>query len=61
MKDIDLKLKPFHDELNEKSKILNWLIHGYGRIGIPISGVKVLTKEWIVKHYNVEMSYFKHW
>lgn len=58
MDNIDNKLKPFINELNEKNLILRWLIKGHNRIGLPIKAVKVLTKEWVVKHYNVELSYF---
>ncbi len=59
MKELDNKLKPLLEELDEKAIILQWLIKGYGLTGILLAGVKVLTKEWIVKNYNMEMNYFK--
>ena len=38
---------------------LDWFIDGIGRHGISWNQLKHLTPEWIVKNYNVEMSYFK--
>ncbi len=46
-------------QLHEKGKILEWLINGYGRIGLPISAASYLTKEIICKYWNVELSYFE--
>jgi len=47
-------------ELDDKILILKWLINGQGRLGIPISYFPLITKEWIIKNYNVEPSYFNH-
>ena len=47
------------EQTYEKSKILTWLINGYGRLGISITSLPMLTKEWIIKNYNVELEYFK--
>ncbi len=58
-KTLDEKLEDLLDQLEEKRLILHWLINGYGRIGLPIGAVSVLTKEWIVQRYHVEMTYFK--
>jgi hypothetical protein len=56
--DYGTKHQQILQKLEEKRKILRWLINGYGKIGLPLSAVSVLTKEWVVKNYNVEMSYF---
>lgn len=46
------------EDLRIRMKVLEWLINGQGRLGIPISCCKNITPEWIVQHYNVEMDYF---
>jgi len=46
------------DQLNEKQKILNWLIAGQYVHCIPIKYLHIITKEWICENYNVELSYF---
>jgi hypothetical protein len=40
-------------------KKLNWFIDGIGIHCILWDHFKNLTPEWIVEHYNVEMSYFE--
>lgn len=52
-------IKPFLQQLEEKRKILKWLIEGSGIHGIPISAVSYLTKEKIISLYNTEIEYFK--
>lgn len=47
------------DQLDEKQLILNWLIQGYDKIGLPFSAVHYLNKERICELYNVELSYFE--
>ena len=47
------------DYFDEKSKILKWLISGSGVHGLPVSALSYLTKERIIKLYNVEPEYFK--
>lgn len=46
------------DECYEKSRILKWLIEGSGTHCLPLSVLHIITKEWICKHYNMELSYF---
>lgn len=36
-----------------------WFINGIGQHGLSWNQFHGLTPEWIVKNYNVEMSYFK--
>ncbi len=45
----------------ESIKIIEWLVNGYGvNYVLKACGPsKHITSEWIVKHYNVEMDYFK--
>lgn len=45
-------------KLEDKRLILNWLINGYGRHGLEISDLKYIDRAWLIKHYNVEESYF---
>ncbi len=45
-------------EIKKSSRLIQWLINGYGRHGIPPSLWKGATVEWVVKNYNVEMSFF---
>ena len=47
------------DYLDEKAKILNWLIEGYGITGLPLSAINYLTKERICVLYNTELEFFK--
>jgi hypothetical protein len=47
------------DELDEKAKILKWLITGAGIHCLPIKALHYLTKERICELYNVEPEYFK--
>lgn len=47
------------EQLYELKQRLNWFISGIGRHGITWNQFKYLTAEWIVKHYNVEMTYFR--
>ena len=42
----------------EKIQIFNWFIDGLGLHGISWHFFGGLTKEWISKNYNVELSYF---
>lgn len=55
MNEIDIEL-----ELKKSSRLIQWLVDGYGRHGIPADmwKSKHLTVEWVVQHYNVEMEYF---
>ena len=46
-------------KLEEKRKILVWLIQGQGIHGLPLDAVAYLTKERICELYNIELSYFK--
>jgi len=47
-------------DIKDKIKIMHWLIDGYGRTGWPLSVINCdwLDRHWLVKHYNVEYSYF---
>jgi hypothetical protein len=45
-------------KLEDKKRILHWLIDGQGRTGIPIGCLCWIDRHWLVKHYNVEYSYF---
>jgi hypothetical protein len=48
------------DYLDEKGKILSWLIQGQGIHGLPLSSVDYLTKERICELYNMQLSYFEN-
>ena len=45
----------------EAQKKIEWLIDGYFRnyVLISIGPSKHITSEWITKHYNTNMSYFR--
>lgn len=47
-------------EIKKSQRLLYWLIEGVNRHGIPPNmwSNDALTPEWVVKHFNVEMSYF---
>jgi hypothetical protein len=45
------------DQLDEKAKILKWLIEGSGIHCLPVSFLHILTKERICELYNTELSY----
>jgi hypothetical protein len=47
------------EQLRLRMKVLEWIIDGQGRLGFPIRFCHHITPEWIVEHYNVEMSYFE--
>jgi hypothetical protein len=51
-------MEKWEKELIILQRKLNWFIDGYGRHGITWNQFKHLTPEWIVEHYNVEMSSF---
>jgi len=53
-------IEPFIQQLNEKQKILEWLIKGSGIHCLPIRYVSGLTKERIVELYNVKLDYFEN-
>lgn len=53
VKNIDIDL-----EFKKAQRLINWLVNGYGRHGIPGDLWYGVTAEWVVKNYNVEMSYF---
>jgi hypothetical protein len=48
------------DTLDEKRKVLNWLIDGYGKTGLPFSAVKYLTIDRICEVYHTEPEYFEN-
>jgi hypothetical protein len=48
------------DTLDEKRKVLNWLIDGYGKTGLPFSAVRYLTIDRICEVYHTEPSYFEN-
>ena len=50
MADVELEIK-------KASRLIYWLVNGYGRHGIPPCLWKGATIEWVVKNYNVEMSF----
>ena len=45
-------------EIKKSSRLIKWLIDGYGVHCIPPSDWKHVTIEWVVKCYNVEMGFF---
>lgn len=53
------KIDEILQKLEDKRRILNWLIDGQGRHGIPIGCICWMDRHWLVKHYNVEYSYFE--
>ncbi len=52
-------LQQCFDYLDEKQKVLDWLIIGQGRHGWRIKALEWMSKEFIVMNYNVEPEYFK--
>lgn len=48
------------EKLNEKLKIMHWLIDGSEIHGLSLAYVSFLTKERICELYNVELEYFKN-
>ncbi len=48
----------FIDQLEEKKRIMFWLIDGTGIHCLPLRYVDGLTKERIVQLYNIEIAYF---
>lgn len=46
------------NQLNEKQKVLHWLIAGHGQTGLPFSSMQYLTIDRICELYNVNPSYF---
>ena len=47
------------DYIKERIRIWEWLCRGYGRHGLQFKQFQYITKEWLIKHYNVEEEYFK--
>lgn len=47
-------------EIKKSQRLIQWLVNGVNRHGIPTNlwSSKHLTAEWVVQHFNVEMSYF---
>ena len=45
--------------LDQKLVILKWLIDGRNIHCIPMNLGKSITKEWLIKHYNVDEAYFE--
>jgi hypothetical protein len=45
--------------ITERIKIWEWLCRGYGKHGLEFSDFKYITKEWLIRNYNVEESYFE--
>ncbi len=54
-----INVDKFHQQLDEKLRVFNWIIDGRGIHCIPISIGFKLTPERICELYNVELSYFK--
>lgn len=52
-------IEPFLQQLEEKRKIICWLIKGGGIHNIPVRCAAGLTKERICELYNVELKYFE--
>lgn len=46
------------DYLDEKRKVLHWLIDGYGKTGLPLSAVRYLSIYKICELYHVDIDYF---
>lgn len=51
-------MEKFYKQLDEKLKIIKWLIDGYGFHGLKISDGSWLTKEHLIQNYNVSWEYF---
>jgi len=52
-------MKEIDEKIYERIQLLKWLIMGQNVHCIPVTKSLLITKEWVVKHYNVEMSYFE--
>lgn len=52
-------MEKWEQELFILRRKLDWFIDGIGRHCMTWNQFKHLTPEWIVKHYNVEIPYFK--
>ena len=46
-------LTKIEEQLEERMKVLNWVINGMGIHGFKISDTKILHWGWITKNYNV--------
>lgn len=54
-----IDVQPQIDKLEELKLIMNWLIDGYFQNGIlKFLNGKMITKEFIIRHYNVDPEYF---
>lgn len=47
-------MQKFNDLLEEKLRIIHWLIDGQGLTGLPISAVSYLTTDDIVRVFNID-------
>jgi hypothetical protein len=47
------------DYIKERIRIWEWLCRGYGRHGLQFRQFQYITKEWLIKNYNVEEEYFR--
>jgi hypothetical protein len=47
-------------ELDERLKVLHWVINGLGLTGLKISDSRNMTWDWITIHYNVNDFKCKH-
>jgi hypothetical protein len=47
------------DTVEDRIRIWEWFCRGYGRHGLEFRWIKYITKEWLIRNYNVEEDYFK--
>lgn len=52
-------MNELHEHIKERIKIWEWLCRGYGIHGLEFRDFKNLTKEWLIKNYNLSEEYFK--
>ena len=52
-------LTHIYNKLEERQKVLNWVICGLGIHGFKISDSSKLTWDYIVENYNVEIDHYE--
>lgn len=48
----------YEKQLDDMQKIFEWYYNAPGIHCLPVSALKHITKEWLIKNYNVEPDYF---
>ena len=51
-------MEKIYDKLEERKRVLKWLISGLGIHGLKISDAKYITWGWVIKNYNIPENQF---